>query len=187
VGTMRDPELHWIRDETVQPIRTRAIGVVVLAVSCVVIGIFIGRLTVGIPSRGSRPPDVVKLQSARDPIESNVERPSLALKSDSEPTTEKPATSPSTQSQAITRYAQSQAVPKYNPPPVVLLNPGTADKNPSATREETRARAARPVRERSLQGPVQNNREPQATGDRRDVFSRPARDYHSLREYMLSR
>jgi len=174
-----DREYQWIPDESAQatPVRTRAFSAAVLAISCVVIGIFIGRLTVGIPSKGSRLPDVVKLQSARDPIKSNVERPSLALKSDSEPTREKPAASPST---------QSQAVSKNNPPPVVLLNPGTGDKSPSATREETRARV-RPVTERSLQGPAQDNREPKASGDRRDVFPRPARDYHNLREYMLSR
>jgi hypothetical protein len=179
VGSMPDPELQWIPNETAQanPVRRRAITAAVLAVSCVVIGIVIGRLTAGIPAgTGSGSPGVVSAPSAKKPAERDVQRPSLALKSDPEATTQKPAVSPS-----------PQAEPRSNPPPAVLLNPGTADKSPSAAREETRARARPPVKERSLRGAPQENRERQATDDRRDMLSPPARDYQSLREYILSR
>jgi hypothetical protein len=176
---MPDPELQWIPDETAQadPVRTRAIAAAVLAIACVVVGILIGRLTAGMPAgKGSSARDVVSAPSANRPAEPKVERPSLALKGDTEPITGKPAASPST-----------EAEPKTNTPPVVLLNPGTADKKPSAAREGTPATAAL-VRERSLRGPLpQENRERRATDDRRDTLSGPARDYQSLREYMLSR
>jgi hypothetical protein len=82
------------------------------------------------------------------------------------------------------RQDQSQAQPKNDPPSVILLNPGTADKNPSAAREETRA-TARPVREGRLRGALQDDHAHQATDGREDMP--PMRDYKSLREYMLSR
>jgi hypothetical protein len=118
---------------------------------------------------------MVGASSAKKPAEPAVEKPNLALKSDTESNTQKPASSPSTEAER-----------KTNLPPVVLLNPGAADKSPSAVREEIRPRS-QPVRERSLRGAPQENREPQATDERRDMLSRPARDYQSLREYMLSR
>ena len=175
---MSDPELQWISDETARAtfVRTRAISAVLLAVSCVIIGIVVGRLTAGVPAgTGAGPPDVVSVPSTKKLAGHDVERPSLALKSDIETTSRKPAPSPSTQPE-----------PKTDPPPVVLLNPGTADKNHTVAPKEEHART-RPVRERSLQGAPQEDRERQATDDRRDMLSRPARDYQSLREYMLSR
>jgi hypothetical protein len=178
VGPMSDREFRWIPDETAEatPVRTGAIRAAVLAVSCIVIGIVIGRLTAAIPARtGSGPPDVVSMPSAKKPAEPFVERPSLALKSDTETSAQKPSASPSPKGE-----------PKTHSPPVVLLNPGTADKNRSAAREEPRARP-RPVRERSLGDAPQEDREGQATDDRRQMLSQPARDYQSLREYMLSR
>jgi hypothetical protein len=176
VSPMSDREFRWIPEETAQatPVRTGAISAAVLAVSCIVIGIVIGRLTAAIPARtGSGPPDVVSMASAKKPAEPFVERPSPALKSDTETRTQKPSASPSPKGET-------------HSPPVVLLNPGTADKNRSAAREEPRARP-RPVRERSLGDAPQEDREGQATDDRRQMLSRPARDYQSLREYMLSR
>jgi hypothetical protein len=176
VGAMSDRELQWIPDETPQAIgvRTRAIGGAVLAVGCIVIGIVIWRLVAGIPTAtGSGPPGVVSAPSAKKPPEPNVERPSFALKDDIGKATQKPSISP-------------QAEPKTYPPPIVLLNPGTAvaDTNPSSAREETRARA-RQVREPS--DASRETRGPQAAEDRRDMLSPPARDYQSLREYMFSR
>lgn len=171
---MSDREFRWIPDETAQatPVRTRAISAAVLAVSCIVIGIVIGRLTAAIPARtGSGPPDVVSMPSAKKPAEPFVERPSLALKSDTETSTQKPSASLSPKGET-------------HSPPVVLLNPGTADKNRSAAREEPRAR---PPKERSLGDPPQEDRQGQATDDRRQMLPGPARDYQSLREYMLSR
>jgi hypothetical protein len=176
---MPDPELQWIPDETAQadPVRTRAIAAAVLAIACVVVGILVGRLTAGIPAgKGSIARDVVSVPSAKRPAEPKVERPSLALKSNTEPITEKPVTS-----------SGPEAEPKTDTPPVVLLNPGTADKKSSAAREGTPA-PARPVRERAVRGPLpQETRERRATDDRSDRLSGPARDYQSLREYMLSR
>ena len=167
---MPDPELQWIPDQTAQAIRvrTRAISAAVLAVSAIFIGIVIGRLTASIPA--TRSVDLVSVPSAKKPTEPVVERPSLALKSDPETTTQKPAVSP-------THEAESK------PDAPRVLNPGTADKNPSAAPEER----TRPVRERNLQGAPQENRERQAIDDRSETLSRPARNYWSLREYMLSR
>src|SRR5215831_9830477 len=175
---MSDREFRWIPDETAQaiPVRIGAISAAVLAVSCIIIGIVIGRLTAAIPARtGPGPPDVVSMPSAKKPAEPFVERPSLALKSDTETSAQKPSTSPSPKGESTT-----------NSPPVVLLNPGAADKNRSAAREETRARPPL-VRERSLGDAPQENREGQATDERRHMLSQPARDYQSLRAYMLSR
>ena len=173
---MPDPELQWTPDETVPPHSggIRAISLAVLAVSFVVIGIVIGRLTAGIPARTlSEPPQMVG--AAKKPAEPVVEKPSLALKSDTETSTQKRASPPS-----------AEAELKTNPPPVVLLNPGTADKSPSAAREELPPRS-RPARDGSLRVAPQEYREPHATDARRDMLSRPARDYQSLREYMLNR
>jgi hypothetical protein len=178
VGPMPDPELQWIPDQTAQAIRvrTRAISAAVLAVSAIIIGIVIGivigrvigRLTASIPA--TRSVDLVSVPSAKKPAEPVVERPSLALKSDPETTTQKPAVSP-------THAAESK------PDAPRVLNPGTADKNPSVVPEER----TRPVRERNLQGAPQENRERQAIDDRSETLSRPARNYWSLRQYMLSR
>jgi hypothetical protein len=173
VAPTRDRELHWIPDEMARARlpRSRAIGAAVLAVSCVVIGIVIGRLTTGTPATGSRPPEVVGVASAKRPAEPGIVRPSLALKGDANP---KPAGS-----------AGMQAEPTTNPPKVILLNPGTAGKKPSAAPDEARARVP-PARERAFREPPEN-RGRQATEGRRDMLSPPARDYQSLRDYTLSR
>jgi len=174
---MPDPELQWIPDETARSVsvRTRATSVAALAVSCVLIGIVMGLLTAGIPSRtGSGLPDVVGAPSAKNPTEPGVEKPTLALKSDTETSgAQKRASSPSTEAER-----------KTDPPPVVLLNPGTADKSPSAVPEEMRPRS-QPVKEPRLRVPPQENRK--STDERRDMLSRSAPDYQSLREYMLGR
>jgi hypothetical protein len=169
VGPMPDPELQWIPDQTAQAIRvrTRAISAAVLAVSAICIGIVIGRLTASIPA--TRSVDLVSTPSAK-PAEPVVARPSLALKSDPETSTQKPAVSPTHKVEA-------------KPDAPRVLNPGTADKNPSAAPEET----MRPVRERNLQGATQENRERQAIDDPSETLARPARNYWSLRQYMLSR
>jgi len=157
---MPDPELYWIPDELARArlIRSRAIRAGVLAVSCVVIGIVIGRLTAGIPATDSRPPEAAGVASGK--------RPEL--------TAPKLSASPG-----------MQAKPTSNPPNVILLNPGTADKQPGAAPEEARARV-QPARERAFREPPEN-RGRRATEDRRDMFSPPARDYQSLRDYTLSR
>jgi hypothetical protein len=174
---MPDPELQWIPDETTQafPLRARLISIVVFAAIFLAIGVALGRLTASIPAgKTSGPPDVVNAPLTKKPGEHSVETPSLALKSENETTTQKPATS-----------ASSLAQPKkIDPPSVILLNPGTATKTPNAAPEETRA-TARPAREGGLRGALQNDRARQATDGRGDMP--PARDYKSLREYMLSR
>jgi hypothetical protein len=177
VGPMPDPELQWIPDQTAQAtrVRTRAISAAVLAVSAIIIGIgigivigrVIGRLTASIPA--TRSVDLVSKPSAK-PAEPVVARPSLALKSDPETTTQKPAVSPTHKVEA-------------KPDAPRVLNPGTADKNPSAAPEER----TRPVRERNLQGAPQENRERQAIDDPSETLARPARNYWSLRQYMLNR
>jgi len=168
---MPDPEFQWVPDQTAQAIRvrTRAISAAVLAVSTLLIGIVIGRLTASIPA--TRSVDLVSVSSAKKPAEPVVERPGLALKSDPETSTQKPAVSP-------TLKAESK------PDAPRVLNPGTAaDKIPSTAREER----TQPVRERNLQGAPQENQARQAIDDRSEMLSRPAPNYWSLREYMLSR
>jgi hypothetical protein len=139
---MPDPELQWIPDQTAQAIRVRtnAISAAVLAVSAIIIGIvigivvgrLIGRLTASIPSTTV---DLVSVPSVKKPAEPVVARPSLALKSDPETPTQKSAVSQ-------THKAESK------PDAPRVLNPGTADKNPSAAPEER----TRPMRGRNLQG-----------------------------------
>ena len=170
MGSRPDPELQWIPHETTSaiPVRTRVISVVVFAAIFLAIGVAIGRLTARIPAgTNSRPPVVVNAPSTNKPGEQ------VALKSEAETTTQKPAASASPR-------AQRKAVP----PSVILLNPGAADKNPSAAQEETRE-TPRPAREGRLQGALQENRARKAIDERRDMP--PARDYKSLREYMFSR
>src|SRR5262249_29728418 len=167
---MPAPELQWIPDQTAPAIRvrTRAIGAAVLAICGIIIGIVIGRLTASIPA--TRSVDLVSVPSAKRPVEPVVERPSFALKSGPEMTTQSPGVSP-------THKAESRSdAPR-------ILNPGTADKTPSAAPEER----TQPLRESNLQGAPQENREPQAIDDPREPLSRPARNYRSLREYWLSR
>jgi hypothetical protein len=171
---MPDPELQWIPHETSSaiPVRTRVISIVVFAAIFLAIGVAIGRLTARIPAgTNSRPPVVVNAPSTNRPGERDLETPSLALKSEADTTTQKPAASASPR-------AQRKAIP----PSVILLNPGAADKNPSAAREETRET---PRPEGRLQGALQENRARQAIDERREMP--PARDYKSLREYMFSR
>src|SRR5215470_6364614 len=112
---MQDREFHWIPDETAaaRPLRGREIGAAVLSISCVVIGIVIGRLTAGIPATGSRPPERAGVASEKRPAE--LTAPKLSA-------------SPG-----------MQAEPTSNPPNVILLNPGTADKQSGAGPEEARA------------------------------------------------
>jgi len=173
---MPDPELYWIPDELARArlIRSRAIRAGVLAVSCVVIGIVIGRLTAGIPATGPRPPEVAGVASGKRAVEPGIERPSLALKGSTELTAPEPLASPG-----------MQAEPTSNPPKVVLLNPGTADKQRGAAPEEARARV-QPARERTFREPL-GDRGRQAAENRRDVLTPPAQDYQSLRDYTLSK
>jgi hypothetical protein len=152
---MPDPELQWIPEENKQaiPLRTRVISIVVFAAIFLAIGVALGRLTASIPAgKTSGPPDVVNAPSTKKPGEHDLTTPSLALKSDNETTTKKPAASATSQAQSA--------------------------------QEETRA-TARPVREGRLRGALQADRAHQATDGRGDMP--PARDYKSLREYMLSR
>jgi len=166
---MQDPELQWIPDQTAQAIRvrTRAIGAGVLAVCLIIIGIIIGRLTASIPT--TRSVDLVSVPSAKKPAKPDVERPTFPLKSDAETITQRPVS-------PIYKAESKTDAPR-------VLNPATADKNPSVAPEER----PQPLRERNLQGAPQENREPQAIDDPRETLSRPARNYRSLREYWLSR
>jgi hypothetical protein len=172
---MPDPELQWIPDkaQAIRP-RRRAISVAVLAISCVGLGIAIGRLTTRIPAgTASVRPDVVGAPSAKAPVEPLAGGP--GLKSNPEAAIKKSVASPG-----------PHAEPKASLPPVVLINPGTADKDPNAASEEMRAKAL-PMRESKLRRAPQDDREHRVMDDGRDVASPPARDYQSLREYMLSR
>jgi len=175
VGAMRDPEVEWIPEKAVEAgsVRAGAIVAAVIAITGILIGIVIGRLTTSIPAGTvSKPLDMVSAPSAMNPSEREVQRPSLALKSDTEATTAGPG---------------PQTEPRPNPP-VIFHNPGTTDKDPgTADKESTpapeQARArARSVRQPSLLGEPQQNSEHQATR-----VSPPARNYQNLREYMLNR
>ena len=140
---MPDPELQWIPDKTMQaiPIRNRVIGVIVFAAVFLVIGVAIGRLTSSIPGgKTFGPLDVVNDPSTKKPGEHGVETPSLALKSETEKTGQKPA--------------DSASEPKIDLSPVILGNHGATDKNQGAAREETRA---------------EGHRTRQVTGDQRNI------------------
>jgi hypothetical protein len=170
---MADPELQWIPDDTTRaiPVKTRVISVIVFAGVCLAIGVAIGRLTARIPAGAGS--ESIRMQSAGKSTQPAVETPSLALKGDAELATQKPA------SPASSKAEQTIS------PPVVLLNPGAADKSSAHAREETGGRA-RPVRERGMRSAQQEHSERYAP-DQRDLLTRPARDYQSLREYMLNR
>jgi len=164
---MADSELQWIPDETTPaiPVRTRVISIVVFAAIFLAIGVAIGRLTARIAAdTGS---EAIRRPLAEKPSQSPVETPSMALKSDEPPT--QTASSPAPQA-------------KQTPSPPVILNPSSAKKGPGQEYVGARAGA---VRERRINA-RRENRE-RAPDDQRDVFSRPMRDYQSLRQYMLSR
>jgi hypothetical protein len=138
-----NPELQWIPDAAAQaiPVRTRVVGVIVFAAIFLAIGFAIGRLTARIPGRtNSRPPEVVSAPSTKKPVEYGAKTPSLALKSETEETGQKPA--------------ESASERKLDPPPVILGTHGAIDKNQGATPEETRA---------------EENRTRQATGDQTNI------------------
>src|SRR5207302_969713 len=101
------------------------------------------------------------------------EEPDLALKSDGETAKHTPA---------LTQT-------KPEPPPVVLLNPGTADpkrnvRDRATVRESSRAAPARASDDEPSRSDAGNNkpRDERAEGSRNSM-----RDYRRLREYMLSR
>ncbi len=159
---MGDRELHWIPDETARarPLRSRAIRAAVLAVSCVVIGIVIGRLTAGTPARtGSETArQWLAWHPQKDRQNPAIERPSLALKGDAEKTTQKPAVAP----------RGGRLSPLTNPPKVILLNPGTAEKKPGAAPDEGRARVP-PAREPAFAGTAGKSRAPGNRGPERNA------------------
>jgi hypothetical protein len=173
---MRDPEFHWTPDEAARAraVRTRAVSAIVLAASCLIIGVIMGRLTAGIPAgTGSGTRHVVDEPSARGLVERDVDKPSLALKSDTEATELEPPASPSI-----------QAEPKTSPKPVVIINPGAAETKSRTPPEDARARAPT-ITERSFGRSRQEDRGRLTTDEPGEM--RPARDYQSLREHVLGR
>jgi hypothetical protein len=113
----------------------------------------------------------VAVNSKAKPREAG-EKPDLALKSDGE--TEK--------------HIPALTQTKPEAPPVVLLNPGTADPKGNvrdrATTRESRASPARAGGDEISRSDMGNNkpREERAVDSRNSM-----RDYHQLREYMLGR
>ena len=166
---MPDSELQWIPDETTPaiPVRTRVVSIVVFAAIFLAIGVVIGRLTAGIPANTGS--EAIRRPSPEKSSQSPVEPPSMALKGE-EPPIQKPASSPAPQT-------------KQTPSPPVVLNPSSAEEGPG---QEDVGKRARAVRERRIESTRRENRE-RAPDDQRDVFSRPMRDYQSLRQYMSTR
>jgi len=187
------------------PPRTRVVGALVLAASCIAIGFLVGRLSVGtLADKASRKaisammpassplPSATTNQPARDanpPAEGASSRPSLALKSDPEPAG-KPALT-----------ATREAGPQSAAPPVVLLNPGIADPRRSSDASVPAVQDGRKVNKRideTREADVRDNTSRiEATRQRRGDdgngrIDRSARsgsepDYQALRDYMLGR
>jgi len=155
---MRDPELKWMpSDESGgRAIRVRAISVAVLTLSCLAFGILIGRLT------------VAPVSKARDAV-SSAPTPNLALKSDSDPM------------HSSTDPAPREAELNGKRPPVVLLNPGTAD-----PRDKSAAEHVTPGQEPTRARPRSANDGAFGHAPRAERNT-DARDYRSLRQYMLDR
>ena len=157
-----------------------ALAIVILAVSCTATGVIIGRLTVsrGDVADGPRPvtavPDARKAaptaQAASEP-QQKPPQPSLALKGNPE----------------SGNKSAPEPVPKgeseQQPPPVVVLNPGTADSVSPRPRSQ---RQADDVRNKYQQRPVRRRADGGSGGEGERLES-TGRDYRALRDYMLSR
>ena len=139
---------------------TSALAIAVLAVSCTAAGILIGRL-----ARKASPTP----QAASEP-QQGPPQPSLALKGNPE----------------FGNPSAPEPVPKgeseQQPPPVVVLNPGTAD--PVSPRPRSQ-RQANDDRNLYQQRPVR--RRDDGNGGEGKRLESTGRDYRALRDYMLSR
>jgi hypothetical protein len=192
-------ETDWTWTPVPQRPRTRvqAIGaLVIMAASCIAAGFVVGRITAGTPSdeaprqtalsqaRGSETPSAAPIgEGAKKTV---LPAPSAALKREPERMGDAPAT----------------ATPAGAAPPVVLLNPGTADggkednqprgSNPRI-RDASELTSTRPIGEgdaelRDNQRQAARDRKSRGVDDRRESApSGTERDYHALRDYMLSR
>jgi hypothetical protein len=155
------------------------LGMMLLAASCIAVGILIGRLTVSRSdvAEGPRPvtavPDARKAaptpQAASEP-QQKPPQPSLALKGNPE----------------SGNQSAPEPVPKgeseQQPPPVVVLNPGTADSVSPRPRSQ---RQADDTRNKYQQRPVR--RRADGSGGEGERLESTGRDYRALRDYMLSR
>ena len=155
---------------------TSALAIAILAVSCTAAGILIGRLTASRSdiTEGPRPvtaaPDVRKAaptpHAASEPQQESP-RPSLALKGN-------PKSGDQSAPEPVPKGESEQ-----QPPPVVILNPGTANPVPPRQRGQ---RQANDDRSRYQQRPVRRRYD--GEGER---LESTGRDYRALRDYMLSR
>ena len=156
----------------------RALGILILAVSCTAAGILIGRLTVGRSDVAEAPRQTSSaVPTAKAPTSPQSQGGSVTQKSPPQPSLAIKG-SPESTEQSRPKQA-SEAEPKQQTPPVVLLNPGTADPN-------ARARAPREAsddRSRFREDPARRRDD---VGDRERPNS-AARDYRALRDYMLGR
>jgi len=162
-----DQLLEWTSaPRTLQ--RTRRVpsvlAAVLLAVICTSIGILIGRFSVG---KTPREPIAVGAAPASKDNRPQSVSPDLAI------------TGAAELAEKTTGAPTDQAKSKGGPGPVVILNPGTADRKSLAPERVSRRFNSQPPRRQSA--------------DRDDGIeaARPAteseRNYHALRDYMLSR
>jgi hypothetical protein len=178
----------------------------VFGVSCLIIGVLIGRATLMVP--GPQPPrgiEAVAVPSPAPPPASTQSNdpPTLALGSaeaKDEPaaaTARSDAKRAEEENRGAPPVAPAQQPGKADPndqaPPVVLLNPGSADaRKPEGSGEPRRDGKAKPVTEQRHPRGVQA-RSGEASERRggselqRETGSRPAADYRRLREDMLGR
>ena len=177
---LRIDPFTWIPDSARRG-GASTLGMMLLATSCIAIGILIGRLTAGRSEVVQAPGQTVSVvptakitasprSQAGSASQQKPSQPSLAL----EGNRERPEQSP-------VREAR-EGEPKQETPPVVLLNPGTAEPN-------ARARPPRELRDNNRSG-IQK----ETARQRDDVyrgegqrFGSPASDYRALRDYMLGR
>ena len=158
---------------------TSALAIAILAVSCTLAGILIGRLTAIRSDVAERPRPVTAVPDARkasptpqaaSEAQQEPPQPSLALKGNPE----------------SGNQSAPKPVPKgeseQQPPPVVVLNPGTAD--PVSPRPRSQ-RQADDTRNKYQQRPVR--RRADGSGGEGERLESTGRDYRALRDYMLSR
>ena len=163
-GPMAEPDLEWIPKATASAfsVRTHAFRIACVAIGCIAIGAGVARLTVGMPSSTrSTPPEAIGAS---------------------------PATKPSPEPDAYqqpTASSSSQAEPNANPTSVAPFDSGTADETSSVARGETRFRV-RGASVGTVRG-AEDRARARGVPKPNDDPASSARDYQSLREYVLGR
>jgi len=170
--------------------RPSVLAIALLAVSCTVAGVLIGRLTAGRSDVAEAPRQAVS--AVPDARKASPPAPDARKASPPAPPASEPQQEPSQPSLALKGNPESgkqrppepvrKSESEQHSPPVVVLNPGTAD--PASPRPRGQ-RQANDDRSRYQQRPVRRRAE--GSGGEGERLEGTGRDYRALREYMLSR